>query len=123
MDDEPKLEDFFEKWNELNQKVGQSFGQFNFDEIKKHREQQRIIEDEIYKQLVQSAPEGIKKVLPEDCGELEIGYDTKDKKFYFLMYDPDQDPEEEPSRIDAITLNLKKEVGIIKDFEQEEDEE
>lgn len=119
---EKNLEELFNKWNELNKKVGSSFGQFDFETIKKIRKEQRAIEDQVYEHVLQNAPDKIKKLLPEDCGEFEIGFDSEEKKFYFLMYDPDQEVDEEPARVDAITFNLNKTVDIIKDFKQDEDD-
>ena len=77
------LEELFQKWNDLNSKVGTSFGQFDFDSIKEIRKEQGKIEDSIYSVLVESAPDEIKKFLPEGCGELEIGFNVSEKKFYF----------------------------------------
>ena len=117
MSSETKIEDLFQKWNELNTQAGVSLGSFNFDSIKKVRNQQRELEDKIYVILQENAPNDIKKLLPDDCGEFEIGYNVSDKIFYFLMYDPDEDDE-----IIAITIDANKTVGKIKNFKMDEDE-
>ena len=117
------FEDLFSQWEELNNKVGASFGNFDFDTIKLIRVDQKKVEDEIYSALLELAPEDLKKILPEDCGEMEIGYEGEEKKFYFVMIDPDQDfdaPDDVPMKFMAITFTINKEVNIIKDFKTDE---
>ena len=75
------LGEIFKNWQELNEKVGASFGEFDFDTIKKIRKQQRTIEDQVYAILLESAPDNIKKILPEDCGDMEIGYNINENVF------------------------------------------
>ena len=123
MSSKNNFEDLFSQWEELNNKVGASFGNFDFDTIKLIRVDQKKVEDEIYSALLKLAPEDLKKILPEDCGEMEIGYEGKEKKFYFVMIDPDQDfdaPDDVPMKLMAITFTIKKEVNIIKDFKTDE---
>ena len=121
MSSENNIGKLFEKWQELNDKVQESFGKFDFDVIKEIRKEQRIIEDGIYSILLSSAPESLKGILPEDCGDLEVGFEAEGKKFYFLMEDPDQgDDPESPMRILAITIDIDKNVASIKDFKTEE---
>ena len=115
------LEDLFKKWEELNNKVQSSFGNFNFDKIKEIRVEQRKIEDEIYSILLANASDDLKVILPEDCGEMEIGFNGDECKFYFLMIDPEQDFEEEaPVKINAIVINIDRDIEIIEDFKIEE---
>ena len=115
---EKNLKELFQNWQELNKKVEESFGQFKFDSIKKIRKEQREIEDNIYLILLDNANEDLKKILPTECGEMEIGYDTENKVFYFVMFDPDYEESEETKLI-AITINLNKIVNIIKDFKED----
>ena len=121
MSSEIKISSLFEKWQALNDKVQESFGNFNFDAIKEIRKDQRDIEDSIYSILVDNAPENIKTILPEDCGDMEVGYEAEGKKFYFLMEDPEQDDKEGPMKVLAITIDLNKHVESIKDFKTEEE--
>ena len=86
MNAETSLEDLFQKWQILNENASDSFGAFDFSSIKKIREKQRKIEDLIYSILLENAPEDIKKILPDGCGEMEIGYNTIEKEFYFSLY-------------------------------------
>ncbi len=116
---EINIEDLFQKWKELNDKVGVSFGSFDFDSIKEIRNKQRDVEDNIYSILLKNAPENIKKILPDECGEFEIGFNTSDNIFYFLTYDPEQEADEEPARIIAITIDKTKIVNKIEDFQAE----
>jgi len=116
------LEEYFNNWNELNDKVADSFGNFDFDNIKEIRKQQRELEDAIYSIVLKNANDDLKDFLPEDCGEMEVGYEAEEKKFYFLMFDPDQDLEDEdaPVKITAIVINSKGEIEVIEDFKTEE---
>jgi len=122
MSTENNIGNLFENWQELNKKVQESFGKFDFDVIKEIRKDQRVIEDDIYSILVENAPENIKNILPEDCGDMEVGFEAEAYKFYFLMEDPDQGDEPEgPMKILAITINIDKKVESIKDFKTEEE--
>jgi len=115
MSSQPNLKEMFQEWNDLNSKTQESMGQFDFSTIKKIRESQQKIEDAIYEILKENAPENIKKIIPEDCGETEVGYDTEGKKFYFVMIDPETEEEEEIKLI-AITIDVEKAISMIKDF-------
>jgi len=110
------LSELFKEWNELNNKAGASMGQFDFSTIKEIRKEQNKLEDKIYSEVKKSAPEQIKKVLPEECGEMEMGYETKGNIFYFVMLDPEFIDDEE-TKLLAITINLKNKVDLIKNFE------
>ncbi|GAH22675.1 unnamed protein product, partial [marine sediment metagenome] len=70
------LSELFQEWNELNIKAGESMGQFDFSKIKEIRKEQSRIENSIYEVLKKHAPEDILKMLPEEAGELEMGYNT-----------------------------------------------
>ena len=118
MASKPNLKEMFQEWNELNTKAQESMGKFDFANIKKIREGQKKIEDTIYEVLKENAPKNIKELIPDDCGEMEVGYDTEGNTFYFVMIDPDTENEEEIKLI-AITLDLNKEVSMIEDFEIE----
>jgi hypothetical protein len=122
MSSETNIEDLFQKWNELNTNTGASLGSFDFESIKKNRNQMRDLEDKIYLILLKNAPDDIKKILPEGCGEFEIGYNVTDQIFYFLTYDPEQEDEEAPAEIIAITLDINNKVDKIKNFKIDEPE-
>jgi len=111
------IKDLFQNWQKLNKQVEESFGKFEFSSIKEIRKEQREIEDSIYLILLENASEDIKTFLPKECGEMEIGYDMENKIFYFVMFDPDYEESEETKLI-AITINLNKNVRIIKDFKE-----
>ena len=113
------LKELFQKWNDLNSKAQKSFGNFDFSTIKGIRAKQKKIEDSIYEILRINAPGQILEFLPEDCGQMEVGYDTEGNIFYFVMFDPDFEDEEEIKLI-AITLDLNKKVSIKKDFKIED---
>jgi len=121
MSSEKNIVNLFENWQILNNEVQESFGNFDFDVIKEIRKDQRELEDSIYSILLNNAPENIKSILPEDCGDMEVGFEGEGKKFYFLMEDPDQgDDPEAPMRILAITIDIDKKVESIKDFKTDE---
>ncbi|GAH04587.1 unnamed protein product, partial [marine sediment metagenome] len=48
----------------------------------------------------------------------EVGYEMEENRFYFVMFDPKYEDEEEPILI-AITIDLNKNVEIIEDFKME----
>lgn len=114
---EPNLESMFQEWNELNKQAQESLGQFDFSKIKEVRKEQKKLEDSIFDILKENAPDNIKKILP-DVGEMEVGYDSEGNTFYFVMYDPEEEDDENPKLI-AITLDANKKVDMIKDFEIE----
>lgn len=111
------LEKLFKKWKTLNEKVGDSFGDFDFSTVREIREEQREIEDQIYSLLLESAPPKIKKILPDDCGTMEIGLNIETQTCYFLMEDPAQ-KEDEELKILAITIDSDGAVNTIKDFKK-----
>ena len=114
-----KLNDLFQEWNELNIKAGESMGQFDFTEIKEIRKSQSKVENSIYEVLKNNASDDLLKILPEECGELEMGYNTKDKIFYFVMLDPEFEDSEETILL-AVTIDLNNKVGLLKDFKIED---
>lgn len=109
------LKDLFQNWNKLNKQVEESFGKFELSKIKKIREKQRKIEDSVYAILLENASEDLKNSLPSDCGSLEIGFDTENKIFYFVMLDPNYEDSEEIKLL-AITIDLNQKVSLIEDF-------
>ncbi len=112
------IKDLFHDWNELNLKVQESLGQFDFTNIKEIRAKQNKVEDSIYDILKENATEDLKKVLPDNCGELEVGYELEENRFYFVMLDPKEEEEEEPKFL-AITIDLNKNIKLIEDFKME----
>ena len=114
-----KLNDLFQEWNELNIKAGESMGQFDFTKIKEIRISQSNVENAIYEVLKKYASDDLLKILPEECGELEMGYNIKDKIFYFVMLDPEFEDEEETILL-AVTIDLNNKVGLLKDFKIED---
>lgn len=115
------LTELFQKWNDLNLKAGESMGQFDFTKIKEIRESQSEVENSIYEVLKNNASDDLLKILPEECGELEMGYNTKDKIFYFVMLDPEFEDEEEVKLL-AVTIDADKNITVIKDFEIKDEE-
>ncbi len=113
------LNELFQAWSELNSQVQESFGQFDFSKIKEIRGKQVKIEDDIYKILKENAPENIKSMLPEDCGELEVGYETEGKIFYFVTVD-EEDSTDDEIKLNAFTINVDEKVSLIEDFEMNE---
>jgi len=113
------LSELFQEWNELNIKAGESMGQFDFSKIKEIRKDQSKVENSIYEILKKHASEDILKILPEGCGELEMGYNTKEEIFYFVMLDPEFEDEEEIKLL-AIAIDVTNKVSLIKDFKIED---
>ena len=70
----------------------------------------------IFEVLKKHAPDEILKILPEECGEMEMGYEINSSIFYFVMLDPEFIESEETILL-AITIDLKNRVDLIKDFE------
>ncbi len=120
MSSETNIDVLFKKWNDLNSGVGTSMGTFDFDSLREVRQQQRETEDNIYSILLENAPADIKKLLPEDCGEFEMGYNLSDNLFYFLMYDPEEP--EDSADIMAVVIDADKNVKKIKNFQRNEEE-
>ena len=115
------LAKLFQEWQELNNQVAESFGNFDFDSIKEVRKKQRTIEDSVFSILLNNAPDDIKKILPEDCGDMEVGYEFESKKFLFVTLDPETEDEEEVKLI-AITIDTNKNVNIIENFNPDDAE-
>ena len=113
------LSELFQEWNELNIKAGESMGQFDFSKIKEIRKDQSKVENSIYEILKNHASEDVLKILPEECGELEMGYNTKDQIFYFVMLDPEYEDDEETILL-AVAIDVKNKVSVIKDFKIED---
>ncbi|MFX0145759.1 MAG: hypothetical protein ACFE9C_16970 [Candidatus Hodarchaeota archaeon] len=118
MASKPSLKEMFQEWNELNSKAQESMGNFDFDTIKKIRKDQKKLEDTIFEILKENAPKDIKEILPEDCGEMEVGYDTEGETFYFVMID-EEDSTDEDVKLNAITIDINKKISLIEDFEIE----
>ncbi|MFX1426327.1 MAG: hypothetical protein ACFFBE_07730 [Promethearchaeota archaeon] len=118
MTSKPNLGNLFKEWNELNTNAQKFLGEFDFAKIKEIRAKQKKSEDSIYEILKKNASDDIKKILPDDCGEMEVGYESEEKRFYFVMFDPEFEDEEEP-KLTAITIDLNEKVSIIKDFKME----
>ena len=114
------LNELFMEWQALNEKVAESFGQFDLSNVKELRKRQREIEDIVYEILIESAPNEIKEILPEECGDMEIGYKLDTNTFYYVMFDPDQE-DDETTKLLAVTLDLNKNVNLIEDFKLEEE--
>jgi hypothetical protein len=94
-------------------------GQFDFSKIKEIRIDQSKVENSIYEILKTNASEDILKILPEGCGELEMGFNTKEEIFYFVMLDPEFEDEEETVLL-AIAIDATNKVSLIKDFKIED---
>jgi hypothetical protein len=118
MTSKSNLENLFNGWNELNTDAQKFLGEFDFAKIKEIRAKQKQSEDSIYEILKKNASNDIKKILPDDCGEMEVGFESEEKRFYFVMFDPEYEEEEEPKLI-AITIDLNENVSLIKDFKME----
>lgn len=110
------LSELFQEWNELNMKAGESMGQFDFSKIKEIRKEQTKVENSIYEVLKKHASDEVLKILPEECGELEMGYDTNGSIFYFVMLDPEFEDAEEIKLL-AVTIDVNNNIAVIKDFE------
>jgi len=110
------LTELFQEWNELNMKAGESMGQFDFSKIKEIRKEQSKVENSIYEILKKHASDEVLQILPEECGELEMGYDTNGSIFYFVMLDPEFEDAEEIKLL-AVTIDINNNITVIKDFE------
>jgi hypothetical protein len=111
------LSELFHKWQDLNTKIEGYIKKFEFSSMRELRNKQREIEDRIYSTLLENATENLKKILPEDCGDLEPGYDITNNVFYFLMEDPTSENTDELTII-AITIDSNKNLNIIQNFKQ-----
>lgn len=113
------LNEIFLEWSELNSQAQESMGQFDFSKIKEIRVKQNKIEDKIFDILKEIAPENIQSMLPEDCGEMEVGYEIKSKIFYFVTVDEEGSTDED-IKLNAFTIDINKNVSLIEEFEMEE---
>ena len=113
------LNDIFSEWDKLNSQTQESMGQFDFSKIKEIRAKQNKIEDKIFDILIESAPENIQSMLPQDCGDMEVGYETKGKIFYFVTVDEEGSTDDD-IKLNAFTIDMNKKVSLIEDFEMEE---
>jgi hypothetical protein len=118
MASKPNIKDLFHDWNKLNLKVQESLGQFDFANIKEIRAKQNKVEDSVYEILKENAKEDLIKILPDECDEMEVGYEMEENRFYFVMFDPKEEDEEEPKLL-AITIDLNKTVKLIEDFKMD----
>ncbi|NHJ21271.1 MAG: hypothetical protein EAX91_10025 [Candidatus Lokiarchaeota archaeon] len=114
-----EISDLFKEWDELNTKAGESMGQFDFSKIKEIRKEQSNIENAIFEIVKKHASEDILNILPENCGELEMGYNASDEVFYFVMIDPEFEDEEEIKLL-AVAIDVNNNVSLINDFKIEE---
>ena len=119
MSSEASLKELFEKWNKYNQEVQELMAKFDLANVKKIRKKQQGIEDSIYVLLKKNVPNDYIEILPEDCGELEVGYDTTNNEFYFVMIDPNTEDDEDVKLI-AFTIETDESVDIIEGFEIED---
>lgn len=119
MSSEANLKELFEKWNKYNQEVQELMAKFDLANVKKIRKKQQAIEDSIYVLLKKNVPNDYREILPEDCGELEVGYDTTNNEFYFVMIDPNTEDDKDV-RLIAFTIDIDETVDIIEDFKIED---
>lgn len=119
MSEKNELEVLFQEWNELNQKVQGSFSKFDFSEVKEIRNKQKKIEDAIYENLKQNAPKSYRDILPSEAGQMEVGYDTEGKIFYYVMIDPKSE-ENDSIKLIAFTIDIFNNVNMVEDFKIED---
>lgn len=116
MSSKDKLQALFDQWDTLNNEVGQALQGLDFTTIKEIRKKQKKVEDAIYEILKQNAPANLKPLLPETPGEMEMGFEKKEQKFYFLMEDPEY-ADVEDIHVLAITIDSENNIDTIKDFD------
>ncbi len=107
------VEELFNFWDELNDKIEKHLAAFEMSDVKKLRMEQSATEDTVYELLKQNAPPEIAKILPEGCGEMEIGLNHDEKAFYFIMEDPNTSKDE----FIAIVFGVDAKAKIIKNFD------
>ena len=110
-----EIEELFNFWNELNEKVEEHLGAFEMSEVKNLRMEQSKTEDTVYELLKQNASPEIAKILPEGCGEMDIGLNLKENAFYYIMEDPDPEKDEYV----AIVFGIDEKVKLIKNIDIE----
>jgi len=108
-----EIEDLFNFWNDLNVKIGEKLAFFEMTEVKKLRKEQSTTEDSVYEILKKKASPEIKKILPERCGDMEIGLNLKAKEFYFVMEDPDPKSE----KLMAFVFGIDESIKIVNNFD------
>jgi len=110
------LKELFQEWNNLNIKANEFMGKFDFANIKEVRKEQGKIENSIFEILKENAPENIKALLPDDCGQMEMGFNQEEEIFYFVMIDEEKSTEEE-IKLQAISINVNIKIELIENFE------
>lgn len=110
------LKTLFDQWDTLNNKVGDALQGLDFSTIKEIRKEQKAVEDSIYEILKENAPINLAESLPENPGEMEMGFEKKEQKFYFLMEDPEY-ADAEDIHVLAITIDSDNNIETIKDFD------
>ncbi len=110
------LKELFQNWNELNDQANESMGKFDFLKIKEVRQKQSSIENAIFEILREKAPESIIEILPEDCGQMEMGFNNKKELFYFVMVDDELSTDDE-LKLQAISIDTLAKIELIKNFE------
>lgn len=108
-----EIEELFNFWKDLNIKVGEKLGSFEMTEVKKLRMEQSKTEDAVYEILKEKATPEVAKILPERCGDMEIGINIRDNEFYFVMEDPDLESE----KLMAIVFGIDEKIKVVKDFD------
>jgi DNA-directed RNA polymerase subunit F len=109
------LKDLFDNWKKLNDQANDSIGKFDFSKIKEVRKKQEAIENSIFKILNEKAPKKILDILPDDCGQMEMGFNDNKNIFYFVMVD-DELSTDDDLKLQAISINLLGEIEVIKNF-------
>jgi hypothetical protein len=110
------LKELFDKWNTLNTQANESMGKFDFSKIKEIRKKQSSIENEIFEVLKHHAPKNLLEILPEDCGQMEMGYNNEKGLFYFVMVDDEASTDDE-LKLQAISIDSSANIELIKNFE------
>ncbi|MHA1150200.1 MAG: hypothetical protein ACTSR8_18365 [Promethearchaeota archaeon] len=121
MSSDINFEEMVSKWNELNIQAGMYMAKFDFDNIKKVRAHQVEVEDAVFNILMEKAPDNIKNQLPEDCSQMEVGVEVAQKKFYFVMEDPEFE-ESDDIILKAFWIDNMYNIGIEKNFKIEDDD-
>jgi hypothetical protein len=110
------LKELFQNWNELNDQANESMGKFDFPKIKEIRKKQSAIENAIFEILKEKAPKSIAEILPEDCGQMEMGFNSKKELFYFVMVDEALSTDDDLI-LQAISIDVSANIDLIKNFE------
>ncbi|MFW9948909.1 MAG: hypothetical protein ACFFKA_02135 [Candidatus Thorarchaeota archaeon] len=110
------LKELFDNWNKLNTQANESMGEFDFSKIKEIRKKQTSIENKIFEMLKKTAPKHILELLPEDCGQMEMGFNNEKELFYFVMVDDEASTDDE-LKLQALSLDTSGNIELIKNFE------